>query len=222
MRLEGVQEIMIGRCREISGTMSSVIRNPLDFYRRMNRTGGFLDPLVFLVSMAVIVALIGGVFSVFFGGFHFLSFLLSFAVVPAIFALFSFIGAGVFFILWRIIGSEESYETAYRCVAYASAITPAATLLGIVPYLGSLAGILWMLYLVVAATVEIHGIEAKKAWTIFGVLFFLLAVVFLGSEYSARQVAKDMKSYRNTMTEEEAPAAKGEPETGAVEEKAGE
>jgi hypothetical protein len=79
-----------------------------------------------------------------------------------------------------------------------------------------------MFYLVVVATVEVHGIEAKKAWTIFGVLFFLLIVVSMGSQYSARQMANNMNAYRNTMMEEGAHAAKGEPVKEMSQEKPGE
>ena len=213
--LEGLQEKMLRWYGDISGTMISVIRDPADFYRRMSRAGGFLDPMVFAGVMAVIVALIGGLFSLFFGGVPFFDFLLSLVVAPAVFLLFSFIGAGVFFILWRIMGSDESYETAYRCFAYASAITPVTTLIGIVPYLGGLAGILWMLYLVVVATVEVHGIETKKAWTLFGVLFFLLAVVSMGSQYTARHMAGNRDAYRSAVTEEGVPAAREAPLEGA-------
>ncbi len=213
--LEGLQEKILRWYGDISETMIAVIRDPADFYRRMSRGGGFLDPMVFAGVMAVIVALIGGVFSLVFGGVPFFDFLLSLVVAPAVFILFSFIGAGVFFILWRIMGSDESYETAYRCFAYASAITPVTTLIGIVPYLGSLAGILWMLYLVVVATVEVHGIEAKKAWTLFGVLFFLLAVVAMGSQYTARHVAENRDAYQSAVTDEGVPAAKEAPTEGA-------
>jgi hypothetical protein len=206
MKLEGIQGILSVHCRSVWGTMVSVIRNPVEFYRRMEKTGGFRDPVLFVLSMGILVAFIGAFFSIFTGGFHFFAFLASLFIGPLIFSLFSFVGAGVFFIIWRIIGSEQSYETAYRCVAYASAVTPVTMLLGIIPYLGSLAGILWMLYLVVTATVEVHGIEARKAWTLFGVLFFLLILVSMGSQYSARQVAKQMKSYGDTTETTGAPS----------------
>lgn len=201
MKLEGIQNLLSDHYRFVSGTMLSVIRNPVEFYRGMAKTGGFRAPVAFVLSMGIVVALIGGFLSIFTGGFHFLAFLVSLVIGPAVFTIFSFVGAGVFFIIWRIIGSEQSYETAYRCIAYASAVTPVTMLLGIIPYLGSLAGILWMLYLVVTATVEVHGVEARKAWTLFGVLFFLLILVSMGSQYSARQVAKQMQSYGDTAGE---------------------
>lgn len=208
MKLEGIQGILSAHYRSVSGTMLSVIRNPVEFYRGMAKTGGFRDPLAFVLSMGVLVALIGGFLSIFTGGFHFFAFLASLIIGPVVFTLFSFVGAGVFFIIWRIMGSEEAYETAYRCLAYASAVSPVTMLLGIIPYLGSLAGILWMLYLVVTATVEVHRLEARKAWTLFGILFFLLVLVSMGSQYSARQVAKQMKSYEET--------GRGGPEGGSL------
>lgn len=198
MKLEGIQGILSTHYRSVSGTMLSVIRNPVEFYRGMAKTGGFRDPLAFVLSMGVLVALIGGFLSIFTGGFHFFAFLASLVIGPVVFTLFSFVGAGVFFIIWRIMGSEEAYETAYRCLAYASAVSPVTMLFGVIPYLGSLAGILWMLYLVVTATVEVHRLEARKAWMLFGILFFLLVLVSMGSQYSARQVAKQMKSYEDT------------------------
>ncbi|MDH3693991.1 MAG: YIP1 family protein, partial [Gammaproteobacteria bacterium] len=101
----------------------SVITNPTDFYRNMQRSGGFAEPIIFLVVMAAIMGVILTVFSLF-GGGRMGGMAIGFGAiifVPIMALIMSFIAAAVMFVIWKLMGSSESYETAYRCVAYASA-----------------------------------------------------------------------------------------------------
>jgi len=114
-----------------------VITNPVDFYRGMNKTGGFGAPIIFVLVMAVVSAIllvffsllglgsIGGAMAVGFGGI---------ILLPIMATIFSFIGAGILLVIWKLMGSQESFEVSYRCVAYASAIYPITVLAGLIPY----------------------------------------------------------------------------------------
>jgi len=114
------------------------------------------------------------------------------------------------------MGSEQSFETAYRCVAYAAAISPITTLIGIIPYLGVLITMGWMMFLMVTASQEVHNLESKKAWIVFGIVFGLFTLLNLNSQYAARNIEKEMKKYNRQieqmedMTPEEAGRAMGE------------
>jgi len=110
-----------------------------------------------------------------------------------------FIGAAIAFVVWKLMGSVENYETAYRCCAYASAISPVTTLLGIIPYLGSIIGILMGTYYIVMASVEVHRIPAKKAWTVFGIIAAVLILLSLSGQFAARKMAGDAERFKKEM-----------------------
>ncbi|MBL4851344.1 MAG: YIP1 family protein [Gammaproteobacteria bacterium] len=167
-----------------------VITNPVGFYRNMPKTGGFADPVIFVLVMAVTMGFLIAVFSLFgagvigamAAGFSALIFMPIFALVG------SFIGAAILFVIWKLMGSGESYETAYRCVAYAAAIYPIMAVLGLIPYIGTLIGIAWGMYLMISASIEVHQLNQKTAYTVFGILGALLIVMNLGSEMATRKM----------------------------------
>jgi hypothetical protein len=179
-----------------------VITTPVAFFRSMAKTGGLLDPLIFVIVIAVVNGLLQslgffiGVHPMFGAGMAFASII----IVPIFAAIFSFIGAGILYVIWRLMGSTQNYETAYRCLAYASAITPITTLLGFVPYL-NLLGLVWMLYLLVIASVEVHGIAAKTAWIVFGILTALLALFQISAYQTARQMGQSGEAMQRNMGE---------------------
>jgi hypothetical protein len=175
----------------------AVITKPADFYRGMAKSGGFGDPLIFLVVMGVIAGVIRAVL----GLFHFgmvgsaLVALGSIILVPIAVLIFGFVWAAILYVIWKLMGSNESYETAYRCSAYASAISPILAILGIIPFVGSLIGLAWMLFLLVTSSVEVHKIAAKTAWMVFGIITALLALMSTCSQITARRMQKQMGSW---------------------------
>lgn len=206
------------KIQAIKKTVIEVITNPAGFFRNMPVSGGFVEPLIFLVVMGVISGLIQAVYSIVGLGMHvsFFMALASIIIVPVLVAVFGFIGAGIFFVVWKIMGSGQSYETAYRCVAYAAAITPINALLGVIPYLGAVIGLVWMMYLMVTATTEVHKLEPKKAWIVFGIIFGLFILLNLNSQRAARNAENQVKEFNKqmeqmeNMTPEEAGKAMGE------------
>jgi len=199
----------------ILNTAVKVIMNPTGFYRDMPKTGGIIEPLFFAVAMGLISGVITTILSIFSLGSA-TSFLMGIAFIiiyPIMVAIFSFVGAAIIFIIWRIMSSEEPYETAYRCMAYAMAISPITILLGIIPYLGSIISLAWWLYLMVVASTEAHKILRKTAFIVFGVICILLAMMSTCSQFTARRIQKSAEQFSSNMedmTPEEAGQAFGE------------
>ena len=201
--------------KQVLDAFVSVITNPKDFFRNMPKTGGFIEPLTFMVVIGVatgtiqaIVALLGLGIAVSIG----MAFV-SIFLIPILTGIFGFVGAAILYVIWKIMGSQESYETAYRCGAYAGAVMPIAALLGIIPYLGIILGMSWILYLMVMASVETHGLEMKLAWIVFGIFFGFFAITSSCSQYASRKLEDKMGRLQERiedMSPEEAGRAMGE------------
>jgi hypothetical protein len=178
-----------------------VLLSPSAFFRGMPRTGGYVEPLIFMVAMGVVAGLIQSLFAIF--GLHVGAGLAmgvgSIIVLPIFIAISGFIGAAVLFVIWKLMGSQESYETAYRCGAYISALTPITIILGLIPYLGGVAGIALATFYFVIATVEVHRIPSKKAWLVFGIIGAVLAIINVSAQYAVRQSAREAAKFQTEM-----------------------
>lgn len=197
----------------ILDTAVQVITRPVDFYREMPTFGGFVDPLIFLVVVSVAAGVVQAVFSLFGLGMGGAVGLASIIILPIAMAIFGFVGAAIVFVIWKLLGSEQNYEVAYRCAAYAGAICPLTTIVHPVPYLGALVGIAWSTYLMIIASTEVHGIEPKKAQITFGAIAVILALMSLSSEYRVRSFSSrfsGMSSKMDQMSPEEAGKKVGE------------
>ncbi len=174
----------------------TIITNPVGFYRRMPKTGGYGDPVTFMLVIAVVTAVLMAVSSLFgfgtvgdamavgFGGIIFL---------PIMALFFSFIGAGLLYVVWRMVGSPKSFEVAYRCVAYAAAIYPLTIVIGLIPYLGSIVAVAWWTYLMMVASMEVHRLPQQTAYVVFGILGIFFLATNLSSEIAARRLAAEVE-----------------------------
>jgi hypothetical protein len=182
-------------------TAMKVLTSPPSFFKEMSKTGGFLEPLIFMVVMGVIGGLVQTIFSFFSlhiaGGMA--MGIASIIFVPILIAIFGFLGAAILFVIWKLFGSQESYETAYRCGAYISVLTPIATLLGLIPYIGSAIAIMLSIYFLVIASIEVHKIPSQKAWLVFGIIGVILIIINIGGQYSARRLTSHADQYRKQM-----------------------
>jgi hypothetical protein len=189
----------------------TVLTAPGAFYRQMPKSGGFLEPMLFMIVMAIVGVII--FIALGFLGLGTLSALGvgigSMIFMPIMAVVGSFIGAGIMFVIWKLMGTQEPFEVAYRCVAYASAIYPVTALIGLLPYLGSIAGIAWGMYLMFIATKEVHQLNEKTASMVFGIMGFILIVSNVTSEMAARRMATEfekmgpaMKNIENMEPEE--------------------
>lgn len=181
----------------------SVLTGPSDFFMKMPKSGGFVEPLVFAVIMGVIAGLIQTIFSL--AGLSLAAGMAmgvaSIIITPVMVAIFGFVGAAIMFVIWKLMGSQESYETAYRCGAYISVLTPITTVLGIIPYVGTAIGIALMMLFIVLASIVVHRIPAGKAWLVFGIIGAVLIVLNIGGQFAARRIAGNAMQFQKSMEE---------------------
>ncbi len=211
---EGVR--MANQLDAIKNTIVQVVVQPVSFFQGMEKSGGFGPPVLFVVAMGVLTALVSIILSIVgLGMYGFGMALGSLIFIPVFMVIGSFIAAAIFFVIWKLMGSQENFETAFRCYAYLAAVTPIITVLNVIPYIGSLAGLAWMLYLIVIASSEVHQIERRKAWIVFGIIAVLLALLTLGAQRSARKMEQSLQGFgqqmerMGEMTPEEAGEAMG-------------
>lgn len=196
----------------------TIITNPIGFYRRMPKSGGYGDPITFMLVIAVVTAVLMAVSSLFgfgtvgdamavgFGGIIFL---------PIMALLFSFIAAGLLYVVWKMVGSPESFEVAYRCVAYAAALYPITIVIGLVPYLGTIVSVVWWTYLMIVASMEVHRLPQQTAYVVFSILGIFFVATNVSSEIAARRLATEVENIGGSlkqldnMTPEEAGEAVG-------------
>ncbi len=170
-----------------------VITDPVGFYKEMPTTGGYSNPLIFVVVMAAITAVIMTVISLLGFGIPGAAMAGGFAIgaliiFPIMAVIGSFIGAAIIFIIWKLMGSEKNYEVAYRCVAYSFAIGPIVSLLSIIPYIAGIIKTLWGCFLLFTASVEVHKIKEQTAKIVFGVFAVIGVLIGISSEHTVRNL----------------------------------
>jgi hypothetical protein len=199
--------------------MVAVLTKPADFFKNMPKEGGYVAPLVFMVAMslatAVVMAVIGmlgfGTFGMMAMGF------MGVIIFPIMAAIFGFVGAAILFVIWKIMGSEENFETAYRCMAYSYAYSPVAAVLNIIPYLGAIVGAIWPMALLALASINVHGRSTNASWAVFGVIGLVLAMMAMGGEKAGRHMQENAGNWQQQfqqggeeMSPEEAGKAMGQ------------
>jgi hypothetical protein len=183
-------------------TAINVVTKPAEFFQGMPKTGGFLEPLVFAVVMGLIVGIIQAILGLIglgpaggYGGGGMSGFgMIIFMPIAA--AIGSFIGAAILFVIWKLMGSQENYETAYRCGAYLMALSPITAILGAVPYAGGLVSMAIFTFYIVMASVHVHNLPSQKAWLVFGIIGLVFALGGFYAEYKARNMASSMEKWR--------------------------
>jgi hypothetical protein len=187
----------------IPTTAIRFITSPTAFYREMAKKGGFVAPLVFMVAMGVVGGIIQAIASLLIPNpmAGAMAGLASIVIIPIMVAIFGFVGAAIMFGIWKLMGSEEDYEAAYRCGAYAAAFTPITMILGLIPYAGSSVGIVIMVYLMVVASVEVHRLPANKAWLVFGIIGAILIFGSISAQMAAQKFAGQMQENVALMQE---------------------
>ena len=183
--------------QEIPSLAIKVITNPIGFYQQMPRSGGLLDPLIFMVILSVVAGVLSAVLSTMgLGpGGAMVGGLIAIIMVPIFVVIFGFVGAGIAYVIWNIMGSQENFETAFRCVAYTAAIAPITAILNLVPYLGSFASALWPMALLAIASIHVHRRSEQASWVVFGVIGAILALISVSGEHTSRQLMSGMDDW---------------------------
>lgn len=182
-------------------TAMNVVTKPAEFFQGMPKSGGFLEPLVFAVIMGFIAGIIQAILSIiglgpgagYGGGMHSFSMII---FMPIAAAIGSFIGGAILFIIWKLMGSQEDYEAAYRCGAYLMALAPITAIIGAIPYAGGLISMGIYLFYLVTASVHVHNIPSQKAWLVFGIIFAIFAIMGVYGEHKARTMRPQFEQWR--------------------------
>ena len=187
--------------KEIVETAIKVLTSPQTFFREMAKRGGYVKPLIFMIVMGVVGGLIQSIFNII--GLRVATGLAmgvaSIILVPIVIAIFGFVGAAILYLIWKLMGSQEEYETAYRCAAYISALTPITCVLGIVPYIGGAVGVALAMYLTIIASIEVHRIPSQKAWLVFGIIGAILILLTITGEISSRRMVREAGKFQKQM-----------------------
>lgn len=173
-----------------------VVTDPATFYRAMPKSGGISEPLIFMLVMGVAAGAVHAVLSMIgltgsgWAGLGAIFFW------PIALLIGGFISAAIMFVIWKLMGSAEGYETAYRCVAYSTAILPVVAVLTIIPYLGTAVRVVWSIWLMIVASTEVHGRSKQTAQLVFGILGAIGLLFSLSGEYTQRnfQAAAEKKA----------------------------
>lgn len=178
----------------------AVITNPAEYYRTMPTSGGYAEPAIFVAVMGAVSGLLSTVFALigFSAAGALAAGLAAVILVPIFVVIGSFIGALVMFVIWKLMGSEGNYECAFRCVAASAALYPVMAVLGLIPYLGTVIGTLWGIFLMFTATTLVHKITRQKAMIVFSVLGVLLLTMQVSSEYATRQLQSKAEEFGNS------------------------
>ncbi len=189
-------------------TAINVITKPAEFFQGMPKTGGFVEPLVFAVIMGFIAGIIHAILGLTglgpaggYGGAGMMSSFGMIIIMPIAVAIFSFIGAAIMFVIWKLMGSQEDYETAYRCGAYLMALAPITAVISVVPYAGGFVNMAIYVYFIVMASIYVHNIPSQKAWLVFGIIGVVFALLGVFAEYKARNMASSMDKWRQVGEE---------------------
>ncbi len=186
---------------QITGLAIKVITDPVGFYRDMPKSGGLIDPLIFMVVLAVVAGVLSAVLSLF--GFGMVGAmvggLMAIIMVPFFAVIFGFIGAAIAYVIWKMMGSQEDFETAFRCIAYTTAIAPVTAVLNSIPYLGSLASALWPMALLAVASIHVHRRSVQASWAVFGAIGIFFALISVSGENTSRQLMSGMEGWEEIM-----------------------
>jgi hypothetical protein len=172
-----------------------VVTSPAGFFREMPKTGGLLEPLIFMVVMGLTGASLQAVFSAadlqpmeLQGDALSLIFMFTLIIVVS-----GFVAAAIYFVIWKLMGSGESYETAYRCNAYISALIPISTVLNLIPYFAPAISVLLSTVYLVIASIYVHNLPSRRSWMVFGALGLIFLMVSVTGEKAMKKLREDIE-----------------------------
>lgn len=171
-----------------------IILRPYDFYKRMQTTGGYADPLSFAAISLIIGFFLRAIVSYGMVKFGIHSSILTFGSMPVSksdFYLFSYVlelillsivslivGSLILNLLYKAFGGTGSYEGTLRFISYASAVN----LVSWIPLLGLIAAI-YALYITIIGGSVVHNVSKGRSAIISLVLYpvtiFILAFIII-------------------------------------------
>lgn len=189
---------------EIIATAKSVITAPAAHFRSMPTSGGLINPLIFIIVMSLATGIISGILSFVGSPVGMLAFgLAAIIFIPIAATIGAFIGAGILYLIWKLMGSERDYEASFRCLAAVSAIYPVTVVLYLVPYLGTVVSVGWGAFLLIEASVAVHGRQRRTAQLVFGILAAILIITNVGAERTARNLSAEAERLNEILEQYE-------------------
>lgn len=169
---------------DLFGEASDVVARPGEFFAGLPEQGGTARATVFALVMGAIAGLLGFILRIF-------------PPLSAIFttplAAFAYTVVGTFLIhvLAMLAGGKGTLEGSYRLAAYMMVFLPPIVVAGLLPYLNICIGG-YAVYALVMGVVPVHGLEERRAWSVFGAAGALgLLVVLLGTAAEGSSPIRD-------------------------------
>ncbi len=180
-------------------TASEALFSPTKFFRKVSTGKGYLSPLVYGTISGVIgdggsllwqwltlarISLISKFSSVPFSSY---SLIIGMLAIPFWVVFWILLRSGVTHLCLMIVGgNKRGFESTFRAISYSFS----GGLFGIIPFIGSMIGVIYTLVLTIIGVREGHGISTGRAiWGVllpiivaacFGVLAAILIPLFLG------------------------------------------
>jgi len=157
--------------------------SPQSLYQNFEKEGGYLEPLVyiFIIYVLVFILLLPYLFLKAPLAFSLPHLSFSFFVFIFILPIEIFISTAIAHLIWRFLGSKESFKTSFKCMASFAPLTLIGIVAGYIPFLGRwLGGIVYIFigfYYIVLASVYVHNIDREKATKVFLSIAIVLALI---------------------------------------------
>jgi hypothetical protein len=154
-------------------TVKDVLLTPRTFFHRMPTQVGLAQPLYFALVLGVVAAFFGWMWSLAGSSlqmfvaedleevvrgplYSFLAFLFS----PVTVAILVFLKAGLIHLVLMLVGGNKlGFEATFRVSAYGEA----ASILALLPFCGSILGIVWSLFITIVGLYSIHETDPWRA-----------------------------------------------------------
>ncbi len=178
----------------ISTTRQALLQ-PAGFFRSINKSGDWINPILFAIIWYEIAAVLGGLIGLIFGSVSSLGsggageqaagvatsfgvFIVGLIVAPFIAAIILFVMAGLRHVLILLfVGQNAGFEATLRVQAY----TFSTRIVWWIPILGPLVGFVYGLFLSVVGIRDVHGTTTGKAALVVlipgAVVFVLVAIL---------------------------------------------
>ncbi len=166
---------------------AAILMDPKDFFSRMPREGGYEEPGTFAAVMLLVYGAILALLSLAGIGIH--GFFAALILVPILGSIGLLIGTAITLFVSRALGGEATFESSFRIVAYASAISPVAAAATVVPYLPILVNA-YAFYVFIVAVIAVHRVPEDKAWRILGGIAAVLLLLSLFGAIAGRRVER--------------------------------
>lgn len=172
----------LGFLNGLVGAVKAFVTSPGEAFSQTRKSGDLGSPLVFAVLVAVVTAMIGQIWAMLLGtsmltmlpaefqeglGLFMMSsgagFIVGLIVMPVVTVIWVFLWGAIVHVLLVLVGgldsSDAGFEGSLRVVAYSSV----GNLAKLVPVIGDLISIVWMIVLMVIGLNRIHGTSEGKA-----------------------------------------------------------